>query len=210
MLVVIEGPNGVGKTTVVEALTKRFSETRVVAFPNDSTLTGPLIRSYLREEWELTGRYKRKSVEEAMVFQCLQVVNRLELLPVLVFGRDREDVVMMLPRYWQSGWVYGQLDGLPAKWLSHIHQCLPQAQLNILLSAPLQVCAQRRQERDGDLDRYEDPELLEREYQLYHQLWDDHPEWLVVDTLGHTVTETADRVTGLIDEARKNHLETRS
>lgn len=52
MLIAIEGADGVGKTSVAEAVAKKI-DARVLHFPDDLAYSGPAIRSRLRQEWEV-------------------------------------------------------------------------------------------------------------------------------------------------------------
>lgn len=55
VFIVVEGPHGVGKTTIAELLTVRLAEAAPVHLTTEPTDT-PLGRLLRREEWTLTGR----------------------------------------------------------------------------------------------------------------------------------------------------------
>jgi thymidylate kinase len=201
MLVVVEGIDGSGKSSVVEALS---SVTGIphMSFPNDAGYTGPMIRSYLRKEW-LVEPQPRKTPEgfplasapldaeaSALAFQALQVANRMEVMPRLQQARlcpySKES--MILARYWQSGWVYGKLDGLDPDWLIRVHAGMAQAHVNILLDLPAEEAMRRRAARDGELpcERYEGRrDFTEKVAALYRELWNrpdpSEGEWVIVN-----------------------------
>ncbi|HSC13513.1 MAG TPA: hypothetical protein VLI71_00245, partial [Gammaproteobacteria bacterium] len=115
----------------------------------------------------------------ALAFQALQVANRMELMPRLVeaaalsqTGRDGHDLVLC--RYWQSAWVYGQLDGLPAEFLERVHSAMVQPDVNVLLDASPETCMARRERRDGagKAERYEGRlDRTRKIVELYRALW---------------------------------------
>ncbi len=194
MMVVIEGIDGCGKDTVADAVAKALGAERL-NFPNDKGFTGPMIRQYLRRDWAVapvvyrsnTGETETAPIPEphlsALAFQALQVTNRMEVMPMLrsaVSGPGN----LVLARYWQSAWVYGQLDGLPAEFLEAVHADMAKAQVNILLDIDAGTAMERREKRDGALppERYEGKlELLNRTAFLYRRLWAKNMDWFVVD-----------------------------
>jgi len=164
-----------------------------------------LIRSYLRKEWCVTDAwspyygcdpipgdgYSRELGADkeggALAFQALQIANRMELMPSLEAAR-RDGTNLILVRYWQSAWVYGQLDGLDPAWLIDVHRSMVQAGVNILLDAPAEECMRRRAARDGALtpERYEGKlDFTRKVVELYRKLWTKlHPaeeRWRIVD-----------------------------
>jgi thymidylate kinase len=168
MLIVIEGCDGSGKSTVAENMAQRLG-CRVLSFPNDAGVTGPMIRSYLRQEWWIHRAFDSEGndcrnlqypfrppvdcVGDALVFQALHIANRMEVMPKLQAAAadytPYHAVNLILARYWQSGWVYGQLDGLDPQWLRDVHQGMAQPTLNILLDLDPQTAMKRRADRDG-------------------------------------------------------------
>lgn len=188
MIVCVEGADGCGKTSVAEAVAKAL-DCEVIAFPNDQALTGPMIREYLRKEWfvgAVTDQGLATYTEKgALAFQSLQVANRMELMPRLQHA-ERDGRNLVLARYWQSGWVYGQLDGLPSPWLEQIHRAMVTPHFSVLLDAPAEECMRRRAARDGALppERYEGKlDFTRKVVELYRELWRqaDSPTWPVVD-----------------------------
>lgn len=200
MIICLEGPDGCGKTSIALAVAKRLGA-EVITFPNDDAFTGPTIRSYLRKRWEVweqptgTPNQMRVSTEiGALAFQALQIANRMELMPRLASASLQGKSDLVLARYWQSAWVYGQLDGLPTAWLEQVHESMIQPDFNILLDLDAEQCMKRRAARDGALppERYEGKlDFTKKVVELYRQLWNAKraesnyaqptPLWLVVD-----------------------------
>jgi len=148
VIVVIEGIDGCGKTTVVKRLVETLSaqgtQARAMAFPDRSTPTGRVIDGYLRDPERFTGL-------DAYAHQALQTVNRLEKLDELL----DDDWVTVLSRYTQSSFVYGKLDGLGLDWLGSINVAFPMAELNILLRVDAEVGYRRMLARGVTADQYE-------------------------------------------------------
>lgn len=150
-IIEIEGIDGAGKTTLVRNLENFYEAAgkRVLSikFPDyGETPTGKLIRQWLNKEWT-TG----DEVRDAFIHQCLQIVNRLDLLPA------REDLekydLLLLDRYYTSTLIYGEMDGLDPTWLRHICHQLPAPDHTILLQISVEESFRRRPERS---DRYEE------------------------------------------------------
>ena len=194
MLIAIEGCDGAGKSTVAAELAKRLNGS-VISFPNDAGVTGPMIRAYLRKEWSIARSLSElklakgwpKGVEHssALAFQVLQITNRMEVMDQLQVATTRKPDIV-LARYWQSAWVYGQLDGLDPDWLRGLRQTMAQPTLNILLDLDPIVALKRRADRDGKLppERYEGKlEFTAKVADLYRTLWAQERKdyWFVVD-----------------------------
>lgn len=202
MLIVLEGIDGCGKTTVGEHIAKRLG-CDLKHFPDDGAVTGPLIRSYLRQEWRIdgighgAGQHLYKEKDSALVFQALQITNRMESMELLTRCAGNPSEHLVLSRYWQSAVVYGAIDGLDVEWLEEVHASMTQADLNIFLYIDPAVAMLRLKDRDGTkaAERYEAKlDFLAQADERYRELWDHHeglwvdregdPRWQRIDT-GH-------------------------
>lgn len=194
MIIAFEGGDGVGKATQSKILSARM-HAALLSFPVYETPVGRAILSNLKGEWSAgDGRYgdygdmlmADKEIN-ALVLQCLQTVNRLELLPAILDYQKR-GVPVVLDRYWASALVYGADDGLNPDWLRSIHACLPEPDAWILIDGPgRRVEARDRYEADG--------RALKRRAR-YLELWGERrPDrrWQVVDGEG-SIEQVAERV----------------
>lgn len=184
-LIGMEGADGCGKDTVADIVAKMICG-RKINFPCDDTVTGPMIRSYLRGEWgndsDLT------EYQKALALQSLMITNRMEMMPEIEALKN-ENTPVVLARYWQSAWVYGQLDGLPPEFLFRTHLTMIPPDLSILLDVDPEESMRRRAARDGDLppERYEGKlEVVRGAVDLYREIWADGDyhvggSWHVVD-----------------------------
>lgn len=175
MLYVIEGPDGCGKSTVAKLLAQAISG-EVIEFPRNEGYTGPLIRSYLRKEWDISNTSDEADIDDiaaAMTFQCLQVANRMEVMKKIRRHVKSAKDHLVLVRYWQSGVVYGLLDGLDRQWLRDIHEDMAQADLNILLDLSPEESLKRQKTRGDDPERYEGrKDITSRIIGSYRDLWE--------------------------------------
>lgn len=129
----------------------------------------------------------RRAPEDALVFQCMMVVDKYDAAPTIEESLMRGAVVVA-DRWWQSAYCYGAADGLPKEWLLRAHQRLPQAHLNIWIDVPIEETHRRRPKAR---DRYEeDRAKQETVREHYKALWgnDDDPygtapagRWVTID-----------------------------
>lgn len=191
MIIILEGPDGSGKTTQSKLLAERMGA-EWMCFPNRETPFGKLIDAHLKGEWKarwdahpgettIDEDLAQEQYLDAMVFQALQFTNRYECLPRL---ENAESIV--LDRYWQSGYAYGAADGLDPDLLLRIHADLPLADLNILVDVPVELAIQRMGAKEKE--RYEQADTLQRVASHYLELWRSKertsPGWVVVDGSG--------------------------
>lgn len=95
--------------------------------------------------WEVMQ--KSCSRDKAIVIQSVMLVDRLEHLPMLIEYAQSPDSLLILDRYKMSGIAYGNAEGIDAEWLRSVHNCLPDADLNIYLDISVEESMRRRPER---------------------------------------------------------------
>lgn len=191
MLVVIEGVDCSGKDTLADTLHQVFGGARI-NFPDESVASGRIARQYLKGEWcvcDVDGMRINGGVS-AFALQAVMLFNRAEMLPAITRWRANGDPVFAV-RWWQSGIVYGGMDGLDVEALRRSQLFLPQADLNIYLDIAPDVAMARRARRDGA----KAPELYESRIekiavarQLYRNIWahegadpSQANRWVVID-----------------------------
>ncbi|MFF5245821.1 dTMP kinase [Streptosporangium sp. NPDC000095] len=156
MFVVVEGPNGVGKTTTTALLADRLrrcgSAVHVTTEPSGTPL-GRLIRA---SESALTGR----ALALAVAADRAAHVEH-EILPALAAGQ-----VVISDRYVQSSLVLQRLDGLPLIDIWHYNAHVPPASLSCYLHHDPHVLQERlaQRPRRSRLERVGSPQ---RELTLY-------------------------------------------
>jgi thymidylate kinase len=172
MLIVLEGIDGCGKTYHATQLAEHLG-CKTLAFPDYSSDTGRLIKAYLKREWWVDGDLFEDVLDhaQAVALQTMMLANRLEHYEELHQAAGSHSNHLVLQRYWQSGWVYGQIDGLDPRWLRDIHRTLPAADVTIILSVDPSEALRRQAKRGAPLERYEGHlGILKKADDLYHRL----------------------------------------
>jgi len=203
MIIVLEGADGCGKSSVAKGVVAR-RPMRPMSFPMYDTPTGKLIKQYLNRLWWVDGSEdsaKHLRLHNALAFQALQSLNKLEAQHELELFAGSLDRDLILCRYWHSAWVYGQLDGLEAAWLQAVHAPLVQPDISILLDVAPPLAIARCDERKQARERYEgDESLVAQTVRLYRKLWAQHaddPAWCIVsaaDALPTVIDNTLEAI----------------
>lgn len=112
MIVSIEGPDFVGKNTLVNHLLKISSnyfpnhKVNLLQFPNNETDIGRMCRKMLlTTDW---------SFADGVIFQLLNTAHRYEFYDQLKNAKGDKLIILFVIRYNLSGPVYASLDGLDA------------------------------------------------------------------------------------------------
>lgn len=216
MIIACEGIDAAGKATqaplIVDALRARGLTSSLMSFPNYKTETGLLLKKLLKGERRLGACEEFVSVEglhhdQALVLQALMTANRYEAISVLRSWKlatpsspngSAFTGVLVLDRYWSSGYAYGSADGIDPNWLLNLHLALPQPDLTIFCDITVEQSFQRRPVRE---DAYEaSRERLEKARQAYWKLVELFPnEWFVTDANG-TVESIHAQIMGRVDQ----------
>ncbi len=199
MFVVIEGIDLIGKTAQHEMLCKhlrdRGRDVVAYSFPMYDSPTGEVIGNHLRGRVAacdlsvaaMTGvrTVPRRSAHDALVFQCLQVVDKYALVPEIMEHR-RAGRTIVLCRWWQSSLVYGSESVDDGDWVRRTCARLPRADVNILLDLDP---SKARRRPGSQPDRLEaDLAMQSRLRQRYLDLWRKQDSecgfWGIVDAEG--------------------------
>lgn len=146
MIVVIEGIDASGKHTQAELLAetlKRLGQTSLLSFPQYETATGTIIKRILTNDLILP----EEDLCRASVLQSLFLADRYSVLSLLREHHQDKAKHLVLDRYYTSGLVYGQSEGISLSYLSVIHSGLPPADLWFLLDIPVESSTLRRPNR---------------------------------------------------------------
>jgi len=111
-LFVFEGPDGVGKTTLAEAVRQLLAEVEcsvlAVAFPGkDMTTLGGHI-------YELHHRPATHPIQQITpdALQMLHIAAHIDTIQSVIHPHIDTGGIVLLDRYWWSTWVYGRLAGV--------------------------------------------------------------------------------------------------
>lgn len=163
MLIVVEGIDRIGKSTAIHALAETMRlehpEKKVHVFrcPDRSLKTGALINDFLMEN---AGNGGRLSSERLRLMHLLFAANRVELFEKIENLIHDEDSIVILDRYWYSGFAYtmSQTDRIPETWMATVDEHLPRPDLIFYLRADRVNILRTR--RDFGQERYEKIETL--------------------------------------------------
>jgi thymidylate kinase len=154
-LVTVEGPDGVGKTRLAEALVDHLETldipSRYMAFPGKQAGT---LGHLIYEVHHHTDRFGIMSLN-ATSRQLLHVAAQVDQIEGLILPAVRSGQIVVLDRFWWSVWVYGILDGADPESLNkmidlerhHWSNVVPAAAFLVERAAPL-----RRESWDPDFE----------------------------------------------------------
>ena len=184
MFIVIEGADGTGKTTQANMLIAHMRtmglQVLPLVFPSNRP-AGQAARHLLRTKGQ-------DMTHKALITQAVMTSDRYDHVD-LIRMHLRQGGCIVSVRWWQSGFVYGAVEGLDTTWLAAIHASLPAADLNILLDMPLDLMMQRISERAQAAERYETRAFQERVKQGYLLHSKDNDSWPIIKVEDHTPEE---------------------
>lgn len=157
MFVVIEGPNGVGKSAVATAV-----RDHLIASGQAAVLTGEPTRTGL-------GGFVRQAEAQVspLALALLVAADRAEHLATVVDPAVAAGQHVICDRYIPSSLVLQQLDGLDVNWVREINRPFRQSDLLVVLDLPVETLDRRLAERSS-LTRLEGRSAAER--QLYEEI----------------------------------------
>ena len=183
-LIVFEGADGVGKSTVIEA-TARFLQDRSVPFVMTKDPGGTPLGDAIREE--MFRKFKIVNMAPGVV-DCLMLASHLQVTYDIIMPTLQGGGVVLADRYWYSEAPYATVRRpRPSVPLLEAYQKLhgPSADILFLLTAsPTKIAERNKSRLDANRqltkswDRIEDQIFVQKEFlRLYASL----PECVVVD-----------------------------
>lgn len=171
IFLVIEGPNGVGKSSICKALAERWSrqgrKVHLISEPSHSPI-GDLVRIY------------RERPEHILTLACLVAADRYANLIEDVRPKKAEGYLIISDRYVPSNLVYQVLHGLPEPFLVTLNSFIDKPDLTVIIEADYETLRARLETRKSD-SFSENVEMLEKEIKQYTVV--DK----VLHSLGHSV-----------------------
>jgi len=205
LFVVLEGVDGAGTTTHTKRLVSSLKGSDIPVHLSQEPSGGPL-GALLRQA--LSGRLISKSrVGDGPpawnTMALLFAADRLDHLDVELLPNLREGVTIVCDRYYHSSVAYQSLTGGGAKvidWIRELNRYARRPDLTIVLDVPAKVAAERRRERHGSEDIYDDEGLQAQLGDFYARLEQHFPQERVVhvDADG-PVEQVADAIRAEVD-----------
>lgn len=157
-LVTVDGPNGVGKTSVVAALASALETAGKTVYATRQPSPTPLGDSVRSAERELKYR----------ALACLVAANRHHQAETEIIPQLTEGAIVLCDRYVESSLVLQRLDGVDIDYILAINSGIPRPALRIRLVARPDVLAERLAQRPlAPERRFERDAGPERELELY-------------------------------------------
>lgn len=171
MFVVIDGPDGSGKTTLAKQLVKRLQSNGVQCIytyePTYESSAGIKIRDLL----------KNGNFDDIYSFTDLFVEDRKEHLKTLIVPALERGEVVVCDRYKYSALAYQQLQGVDTSYLVEINkECLIPDFVFVLLPHNADILLQRISHRNESRDVFEEKAFLTHTLELYKKLSIYFPE----------------------------------
>ena len=165
MFIVIDGPDGSGKTTLAKCLSKALCSNGIrTIYTSEPTLnskTGNKIQRVLKNKESIATQDLTELFLEDRKEHLINVVQ-----PHLYSG-----TWVVCDRYKYSALAYQQVQGLDAKYLIEQHQqCLVPDIIFILIPSSVSVLLDRIKERGKKKDLFENEEMLERVIYYYKNI----------------------------------------
>ena len=199
----MEGGEGVGKSTLIKLLTQRL-ETKgfnvLTTREPGGTLGSEAIRKLLLDP---PAQQSWSALTQTLLFYA---ARRDHLERVIVPALDRGKWVLC-DRFSDSTRAYqAAADGLDSKIVDALDDIAVnqhQPDLTLVLDLPVSVAAERRRERNGDLDAFEsrDPEFHEKVRDAFLDLVERFPERCKLINADQTPQELADQCMNCLEEA---------
>lgn len=150
--IVIEGPNGVGKSTIIESLNNKLRETSFQVVTTKEPTYSEL-GIYIRKNQDM---YRKE------VLACLVVANRYEHIETVIRPAILEGKVVLSDRYFPSSLVYQGMDGLDSDFVHGLNQKIIVPDLTVFLYADENLLKSRLKQR-SEITRFERDQQLEIE-----------------------------------------------
>lgn len=189
--IVIEGPNGVGKSTIIEVLFLRLKENGVEVVPTKEPSKSEL-GLYIRQN---QNRYSKD------VLACLVAANRYEHIETIIRPAVEKGKVVLCDRYFPSSLVYQLMDGLDPGFVHGLNQKILIPDLTVFLTASENILKERLNQRD-DKTRFEFDQKMEIDLYKEACLSQISNGWNIIE-LDSGQLEVADIVDKIIEAIEK-------
>ena len=160
IFVVIDGPNGVGKTTVINELEREIKNIGIKYILTKEP-TNSKLGQFIRANQDI---YKNE------ILACLIAANRYEHINSLIIPKLDEGYLVISDRYLPSSLVYQSIDNLDKDFIMSINKNIIIPDLTVILTASIETLVDRISKR-SEITRFEATELKAIEVDKYEQAY---------------------------------------
>ncbi len=173
MYIILEGIDGVGKSTQVELLNEWFEKknikSSIIREPTDSKY-GKLIREKLQKPDSTTDINQQ-------ILTLLFATDRLTLKEEILNVLGKKDEILLSDRSFYSSIAYQDNSSIDIDWIYEVNRYTPRADLTILLDLDEKVAITRCDRQEC----FEDTEFLRKTRNNYLDLLEKEKNIIVVD-----------------------------
>ena len=191
-LIVFEGPDGVGKSTLAQCLAGRLKESRIrseyTTFPGKQPGT---IGQVIYEIHHDPARFGIEQLSPTSL-QALHIAAHLDAIERAILPTLSEGTWIILDRFWWSTWVYGRVSGVERSVLDAMI-AVERMQWNGTQPDVLFLVDR------SDAPTYQDGEMLRHGYRtLYDEEQSRHPMHMIQND--GTVADTVSEILSVLDD----------
>jgi len=158
--IVFEGPDGAGKSTVIEGVKEELEKRGFRVFVTHEPSSGPIGK--LIREWALKLR-----VNPPHLYALLFVADRYYHYYNVVKPALEQGYIVLQERYKESTIAYQAAMGLDIEWLEELNKYLPEPDLTIVLDLDVEELVERIAQRGKKQEVFENREFLCKVREIY-------------------------------------------
>ncbi|MES2982601.1 MAG: hypothetical protein V4727_09835 [Verrucomicrobiota bacterium] len=119
-LIIIEGPDGAGKSTIASSLIERLKELQIPA--EKYSFPGRTANTLGQWVYDVHHNNVSKGIRPVSpsALQALHIAAHIDTIEQDIVPLLRKGVTIVVDRYWWSTWVYGVASGVAQTTLSHL------------------------------------------------------------------------------------------
>ena len=191
VLIVLEGIDGSGKTTIAHLLSKRLEEHGI---PNIITAE-PRYQEYKDILAKLDPSEKITPYIEALLFAA----DRLKHAEKVILPSIRSGKVGICDRYYFSSLAYQGAQGVPLAWIYELNKYVPRPDIAFYLDIEPEEGLRRVGKSRDKRTKFERLELLRKAREIYRML-SSSGEMILVNTIGKSPEQILDEILGILRE----------
>jgi len=159
MFITVEGPNGVGKTSIIDKVVDELAERNL-----EVVRTKEPTKSYL-------GRFLKKAEEKYSknCLACIAAADRYFHLESIIIPAINSGKIVISDRYVESSLVLQRLDGCDLDFIWNLNSLVLVPDLSIILIASPDIINKRLLSRKKNLSRFEHTKSRASEISFYRE-----------------------------------------